>query len=334
MKIFVRCLLGMAAIALTLSPATAQESVEDFYNGRTIYIQIAYPPGGSYDSYARLAAGHMGKYIPGNPDIIIQNKSGGISTLRAFIETQPDDGSVMGIFPETIAIVQMTDPNAVWDVRDLTYIGSFAGVNVAFFLREDAPAKSLEDFKTTEINAGCHSPLSQSYINPAQLKNLLGYKINIICGYAGNSEFPPALLRGEIDLVTANWTGWKGRSEVRDGTFKVVLQSGLKRHKDLVDVPLMQEIVTDPTDKKVVEFWSAGSAIGRALVVKNTVPQDRIDALRAAFDKAMADPALLEEAARTNLEIDPTPGVEVQRTSNEILHTPPEIVALAIEATK
>ena len=169
---------------------------------------------------------------------------------------------------------------------------------------------------------------------PEMLKNLLGYQFKMVCGYNGNTAFPIALLQGEIDVVMSAWNGWSQRAEVKNGTFKPVIQAGLKRHKELSDVPLMQELVTDPMEKKVLEFWSAGSAIGRALVVRASVPAERIAALRDAFDKAMKDPALIEEANRTSLEIDPTPGVEVQRISNEILDTPKDIVELAIKAVE
>src|SRR5438270_6218521 len=95
-----------AIVLLACASAQAQDRVAAFYSGRTISITIAYPPGGSYDIYSRLAAAHMGKYIPGRPNFIVQNKPGGIGVLRSFYEAAPKDGSMIGIFPETIAIVQ------------------------------------------------------------------------------------------------------------------------------------------------------------------------------------------------------------------------------------
>jgi hypothetical protein len=103
---------------------------------RTIPIIIGYPPGGSYDIYARLAAAHMGKYISGHPGLIVQNKPGGIGVMRSFYETAPKDGSTIGIFPETIAIVQLTHPEiGKWSVQNLSYIGSLANVNAVFMVR-------------------------------------------------------------------------------------------------------------------------------------------------------------------------------------------------------
>ena len=326
------CVLTLMAAAGLPAQAQAEKS---FYEGKTIRLVTPYPPGGSYDRYSRIAAAHMGSHIPGNPTIIVQNKSGIAGTLRDFAGNLPDDGTVIGLFPETIGIDQLTTPaTSQWDVNKLAYLGSFASVNSAFILANRARAKSIEDFKTVPTTVGCNAPVSQSYTNPAMLKNFLGYQFKIICGYKGNTSFPIAMLQGEIDLVSGAWNGWSDRAEVKDGTFKVVIQAGLKRHPDLPDVPLIQDLVADAAGKKVVEFWCSGSAIGRALVVRKTVPQDRIDLLRAAFDKAMADPNLRKNAASTNLEIDPTPGPEVQRISQAILHTPSDIVKLAIKAVQ
>jgi tripartite-type tricarboxylate transporter receptor subunit TctC len=330
-----RCILAMVLMASTALTARAEDSVASFYKGKTISIVTPYPPDGSYDGYSRLAARSMGKYIPGHPTIVVQNKSGVAGTLRSFVTSAPEDGTAIGLFPETIAILQVSDAaRAPWDVRKLAYVGSFSNVNTAFLLRKGARAQTIDEFKTIETNVGCNSPVGQSFYFPRLLINLAHYKFKIICGYKGNAGMFVALQRGEIDLTSGNWTGWQNRSEVKDGSIRVVIQSGLRRHKELSSIPLMQELVTDPVHKKIIEFWSAGASIGRGLVVPKAVPQDRINALRLAFDKAMKDPELLATAAKTGLEIDPTPGSEVQRISLAILDTPRDIVELAIGAVK
>src|SRR3954470_5627855 len=130
--------VALSAMALLASAgAQAQDSVAAFYRGRTISLSIAYPPGGSYDIYSRLAAAHMSKYIPGRPNFVVQNKPGGIGVMRSFYEAAPKDGSMIGIFPETIAIVQLTQPEiGKWKVQALSYIGSFANVNAVFMVRK------------------------------------------------------------------------------------------------------------------------------------------------------------------------------------------------------
>jgi tripartite-type tricarboxylate transporter receptor subunit TctC len=328
--------LGLTVtLLLAAAGAQAQDSVAAFYRGRTISITIGYPPGGSYDSYSRLAAAHMGKYIPGHPGFIVQNRPGGIGAMRSFYETAPRDGATIGIFPETIGIVQLTQPDiGKWNVRELSYIGSFANVNAVFMVRKGAPATTIEELKTTPVNVGCNTPVGVSYINPAIMKTFGGLKLNIICGYPGTASLPIALARGEIDLVTGAWTGWKNRSEVVRGEIKPIIQSGLARHKDLPEVPLMQEAISDPTGKKVAEFMSAGSAIGRALIVPPKVPAERVAALRTAFESLVTDPEFLRQAAATGIEVDPKSGPETQAISDAILATPPEVVRSALAVSK
>src|SRR5262245_48782372 len=173
-----------ALALLACTSAQAQDPVAAFYSGRTISISIAYPPGGSYDIYSRLAAAHMSKYISGRPNFIVQNKPGGIGVLRSFYEAAPRDGSMIGIFPETIAIVQLTQPEiGKWKVQELNYIGSFANVNAVMMVRKGAPASTIEQLKTTSINVGCNTPIGVSYINPAIMKKYGGLALKIICGY-------------------------------------------------------------------------------------------------------------------------------------------------------
>jgi tripartite-type tricarboxylate transporter receptor subunit TctC len=326
----------IASVALDIPAAKAQDAVAAFYKGRTIDIVIGFPPGGSYDTFARLAADYMGKYIPGNPNLVVENKpTSGAAMIATFFETVPKDGSTISILPQTIASDQLMQPDlSKWDVRRLNYIGSFRSVNNAFMLRKGAAAQTVDELKSTSVNVGCNNHFGVTYIDPVILKNLGGLKFNIICGYPGTSNFPPALARGEIDLVSGDWATWKALSKTMPGELTAVIQDGLKRHKDLPDVPLMQELVSDPTSKEVIEFISAGSAIGRALVAPPGIPADRLAALRAAFDKMVKDPEFLATANKRGEEIDPTSGEDVQRVSNDILATPPAVVKIAIEATK
>jgi hypothetical protein len=145
-----------------------------------------------------------------------------------------------------------------------------------------------------------------------------------------------ALLKGEIDMVSSAWNQWKVEHphEIEDGTLIPVIQNGLSRHKDLPNLPLMQDLVQDPKLKKVFELVSAGAAIGRALMTPPGVPRERVDALRTAFDQAVKDPALIKDAAGKNLELDPTPGIAVQKISDSIVGAPPEIIQMAAEAMK
>ena len=325
-----------AGIVMTTAAANAQ-SVESFYKGREVTILIGHPPGGSYDLYAQLAAPYLRKYIPGNPTVVVQSMPGGAaSKAAAYLYAKgPKDGSMIALFPETIAYVQLMDPaQGRWDVTKMTYLGSFAPVNTAFMAINTSRIKSARDLATGKVNVGCSGRASQSFQYPAALKEVAKLPFNIICGYDGSSAYTLALIRGEVDLVSKAWNAWRAEDKdaIDNGTLVPILQGGIKRTPELPNVPLMQEITDDPTAKKVLEFISHGAAIGRALLAPQGVPADRLAALRQAFEKAVADPDFLAEAAKRRAYIEPVSGADVQTTSNAIIHTPKAIVAIAAKA--
>ena len=270
---------------------------EEFYKGKTITIVLGHPPGGSYDLYARLAADHLKRFIPGNPNIIVQHRpgGGGVAAVRWFHAQAPRDGTTMGLFAETIGHTQLLTPEqGQWKVEEMTYIGTFTPSNAAFVIRKNAPATTADGMRKTAVTVACTGVNSQSYQYPASLKELGGFKFIIVCGYPGSAEVMLAIHRAEADMFSGSWHVWRATQQagLKDGSLIPVIQGGLKRTQDLPNVPLMQELVSDPRKKKIIEFISAGSAIGRALIAPSGVPADRIAALRTAFDKLVLDPAV------------------------------------------
>jgi tripartite-type tricarboxylate transporter receptor subunit TctC len=168
------------------------------------------------------------------------------------------------------------------------------------------------------------------------LKELDGFQFDIVCGYKGSADSVLALERGEVDFVSSAWNSWRAThmGVIQAGDFLPLIQGGLKRNSELANVPLMQELVSDPQKKKIIEFASAGAAIGRALIAPPGVAADRLAVLRGAFDKMVADKAFLADADRRKLEIEATSGVEVQKIAADILNAPKDIVDRAMEAMK
>ncbi|MEN9709898.1 MAG: hypothetical protein RIQ68_2306 [Pseudomonadota bacterium] len=330
--------LILVACALASAPALAQ-SPEEFFKGKTIKVMVGHPPGGSYDFYARLAADMLRVHLPQAGAVIVENKPGGGGLLAtAYLYAQaPRDGTVMGVLPETIGNTQVLEPEVgKWKVEEMRYIGSFSSVNTAFVRRKDSPSKTPEDMKRQETIVGCTGTTAQSYQYPALLKVLGGYKYKMICGYPGANEYSIALERGEIDLVSSAWNSWRvtHKRQLDSGELVAVIQTGLKRNRELQNVPLMQELVDDPNAKRVIEFASAGAMIGRALLAPPGIPADRIEYLRATFDKMVADPAMIEMAAKRALELDPASGAVVQGYSDAIVKTPADVVEKAAVAFK
>jgi tripartite-type tricarboxylate transporter receptor subunit TctC len=331
MTALIRSVAACAAVALVAAQPAVAQSVENFYKSHELTILIGQPPGGSYDLYAQLAADHIGKFIPGKPTVIVQSMPGGAAAKAAtfFYGRAPRDGSMIALFPETIAYVQLMDPaQGRWDVTKMNYVGSFAPVNTTFMVHKGSKIASAQDLFKNKVNVGCSGRASQSFQYPATLKIFAKMPLNIICGYDGSSAYTLALLRGEVDVVSKSWNA--ARAEDKDnldnGTFIPIMQGGLKRTPELPNVPLMQELVDDAAAKQAIDFISAGAAIGRALLAPQNIPADRLAALRAAFDKIVVDPDFLADAAKRSIYIEPTPGAEVQKYSDAIVKTPKTIV--------
>jgi tripartite-type tricarboxylate transporter receptor subunit TctC len=328
--------LAMICGVAAISPASAQSPAE-FYKGKTITIVLGHPPGGSYDLYARLAADHMKRFIPGNPNIIVQHRpgGGGVAAVRWFHAQAARDGSAMGLFPETIGHTQLLTPEqGKWKVEEMTYIGSLTPSNAAFVIRKNAPTVKVDEMRKTTVTVACTGVNSQSYQYPASLRQLGGFKFNLVCGYPGSAEVMLAIHRAEADMFSGSWHVWRATQQqgLTDGSLIPVIQGGLKRTRDLANVPLMQELVSDERTKKILEFISAGSAIGRALIAPPGVPADRIAALRTAFDQLVQDEAFNADAAKRAADLEPAPGAVVQGYSDAIAKAPKDIIDAAAAA--
>jgi tripartite-type tricarboxylate transporter receptor subunit TctC len=324
---------AMIGGALSNTPAAAQ-SVASFYKGKTITFLVPYPPGGSYDAYARLIAPHMAKYIPGKPNVIIQNMGGGGGSKGSnyTYRSGAKDGTFLLLPPDAYATAQLLNPKRVkYDAAKFTSLGSIVPVNPVVMVREGSPAKSIEEIKTKQIAIACSGRGSQSFIMPAMMKYFLGFKWKLICGYKGSAPMTLALERGEVDAQSSAWISWRIRhaDRISEGALKPIVQVGLTREKELPNIPLMQELTNDPIQQKVLKFVSGGSAIGRSIVTPPGVPADRIAALRKAFDATVKDAAFLADAKKRRALVQPKPGAEVQKIVLAILGADKDIIKLA-----
>ena len=332
---------GVLAAALTTGlfcgAGVAQAStVEDIYKGQTVTIVIGHPPGGSYDLYAQLAAAHLGNFIPGNPNIIVEHMpgGGGRKGTAYFINKTAPDGLSLGIFPDTLGQTEVLDPKkANWKTADFRYIGRFAPANAAFVVRKDAPATTVEEMRNTEIVVACTGKGSRSGQQPTAVRNLAGLKFRVICGYSGSEPAMLATLRGETDMTSENWASLASdTANIDNGEIKVVFQAGLVRDPDLPNVPLMFELTDDPEAQKVLRFISSGAPIGRSIMVHPNTSEEVISALRDAFQAMLKDPAFIEDAAKRQAIIDPESGEYVEGLSKEMMSASPELIAAAMAA--
>jgi tripartite-type tricarboxylate transporter receptor subunit TctC len=321
-------------------PAMADErALADFYGKNKITIAVGFSPGGNYDLYARVIARHMGRAIPGGPDIIVQNMPGAGSRVlaNALYGRGPFDGTMIGVPNQGIPTDQALGEQGVqFDVAKFFWIGSpNQEVNVAWTWHT-SKLRTLDDARRIEGVMGSSGPGSPTYVYPRVMNMLLGTRFKVVSGYPGSNELDHAIEKGEVDGRGAvSWAALKVTNDwPRQGKVNLLVQIGLKKAPDLPDLPLLHELATTPEDRQVLEFLSLAPALGRPFFMPPRTPEDRVAAVRKAFDATMKDAAFLADAERSRLDVSPLAWREMEEIVNRTLNAPRSVVERAREAMK
>ncbi|MDB5544981.1 MAG: hypothetical protein JWO64_2130 [Hyphomicrobiales bacterium] len=326
------------ALLWTAAPAGAQDSVANFYRGKTIQMIVGSSAGGGYDLYARLAARYMGKYIPGSPNIVVSNMAGAASIVATqhIAIAAPKDGSVIGaIFPGALIEQLIGDKGKVkYDARKLTQIGSANNELYVCIVRADAGVKTFEEFLKGSILIGASAAGGSTRDFPLLLTSVFGANFKIVSGYPGSNEILLAIEKGEVQGTCG--VGWSTISVqraqwLRDGFIKIVAQEGMRSNPELdkQGVPLAYSFAKTPEQQQVMQVHYEPLTFGRPFIAAPDVPADRVEALQGAFMKAMNDPELRAEADRLKLDISPASGKEVAAIVEKIFALPPSAIEAA-----
>jgi tripartite-type tricarboxylate transporter receptor subunit TctC len=317
------------------SPALAQKSVEDFYKGKNIDLVIGYSPGGGYDLYARMVAQHMGKHIPGNPNIIARNMpgAGGVTAANHLYNIAPRDGLAIGMVQNSALFEPLFgNDKAIFDVAKFNWLGSPSKDVGVLILWNTVPVNSIDDERKRGLMLGVSGGLNAT---PAFYARVLAYvfdiNIKMIAGYLGQAEAFLALERGENEgYPSVFWSSLKVVKPdwIRDKKIKMIVHFGNKPHPELAGVPFAVDLLKDkPEARQLMEVASAPLAVGRPMLAPPDVPADRISALQAALAATMKDPAYLAECEKQNLECnDPTSGAELAKIIADTYNAPKAIV--------
>jgi tripartite-type tricarboxylate transporter receptor subunit TctC len=331
--ILLRAALVLAGLGLAGLSAQA-DPIADFYHGKTINLIIGTSTGNDYDFRARLLARHMARHIPGEPTIIPQNMPGvgGVKAANYLATIAPHDGTALHMIMSNMMSSEAVGAQGVqFDTRKFFWIGNTTSTPNVMVSWHTSGITSIEQVKSKQLIVG--APGGTAGVLYATVMNaLLGTKLKIVTGYPGGNEVNLALERGEIDGRASNsWASWKSTHPdwVRDKKIIVLVQVGLKRAPDLPDVPLLLELAGNDTDRQVLTFLSADTAISRSLVAAPDTPPERVAALRHAFDATVKDSEFLAEAEKSQMEMEPMSGEEAQKIADSIVNTPPPVVARA-----
>jgi tripartite-type tricarboxylate transporter receptor subunit TctC len=331
------CALAFAAACLAANAAQAQDAVEAFYRGKVVTIVVGSAVGGGFDTYARLVGRHLGRFIPGNPTVIVQNIPGaGSNKAASYVALQaPKDGTVIGAV-QAIAITQplISDQQVPHDPSKLVMIGS-ANRSVYFcVVRSDAPVKSFQETFDKEAIIGTSSEGASLRDYPMMLINVLGVKLRLIGGYAGSREIMIAMERNEVQgMCGMDWSSFltQQRDWIGSGFARLLAQEDLRGHPEMnkAGVPLTISFAKTEEDRQVMEMIYSQNLFGRPYLVPPGVLPDRVAALRRAFATMLQDNALLAEAEKSGLDIGPMDGEELQALVAKLYALPPKIIARA-----
>jgi tripartite-type tricarboxylate transporter receptor subunit TctC len=321
--------LASLALAATLAPPqqASAEPVADFYRGKTVNLLIGVNVGGSYDRDARLVAHYLGAHLPGNPTIVPQNMigGGGIVMANHMQAIAPKDGTTIGMIPNTLVVNQLAGMAAVrYDMGKLEWIGSIMpAAHSAMVAWHTSGVESIADARSRQITAGASPKGSFVYAMPALLNAFLGTRFKIVAGYQGIATIYLAMERGEVDSLGITWGEFKVEKLdlVRDGKVRILVQSAPKA-ADLPDVPTVDELAKDESDRGPMDFLLAGNALGRPLAAPPGTPPERVAALREAFDETMKDERFLRDVEASRTEFGPIRGEALARSVAQILATP------------
>ena len=327
-------LTAIFGVALT-TQAHAQDST-NFYRGKTISIICGFAAGGGYDAYARLVSRHMGRHVPGAPQMIVQNMTGAGSVRAAnhVYANAPKDGTVIAAVNQNMPMYQLLGGSAAqFDASKFNWLGSIVSSNGILTTWHTSPTKTLKDAFTRETIMGGSGTNSDSHIFPTLLNNLLGTRFKVINGYSGgSSDINLALERGEVEGRGGNsWASLISNNPdwIKGNKLNYVIQFGLVPEPAIPGVPLLQDVVSSPEDKEIAFLIGLPITIGYAYWLAPGVPGDRMAALRAAWDQMLKDAAFIQEAQKAGLLVKAQSAEELERVVARAASLPPQTLARA-----
>jgi tripartite-type tricarboxylate transporter receptor subunit TctC len=319
-------------IFLSLASLSHLSAQTHFYEGKTIKIVVGLPAGDAYDLYVRMLAAYMGKYIPGNPNIMVQNMPGASSMITAnyvYGVGKPDGLTLGSILPSLYFDQLLRRKEVKFDWRRFGWLGSFERSNNLLYMRSDTPFKTIHDVtKTTEPpKCGSTGTGSPSYYLVKLLNDAIGAKFTVVTGYQGGQEIDLAVEKNEVQCRAFTVTTFFAREPFhtwrKKNFVRVLVQTGKQRDSRLADVPTVQELLQEykspETTRRVAMLALASGEFGRPIIATPGIPPDRIKILRDAFAKTLKDSDLLAEAQKRRLEIDPTAGQDLEALASEVL---------------
>jgi tripartite-type tricarboxylate transporter receptor subunit TctC len=328
----------LSALLFGSAQAGLADEIADFYKGKQISIVVGHQVGTGFDTYARLLAPHLGRHIPGNPSIVVQNMVGasGLTAVNWLANVAPKDGTVMATFVQTVAFEPVFgNDKAQYDPAKLSWIGNMEESVGTCGVTRASGITSLDDLMTKEAvfgGTGATGPLGTF---AQAIKGLTGAKIKVVYGYRGSADVKLAMNRGEVQgicglplsTIKPLWG-----DEYKSGEFRPIVQLSGRPHPELKGIPTIDSYAKTEEDRQVFGLIFGAQALGRVYVSPPGQPASRTKALRDALMAAMKDEKFLADAAKAQVDIEPMSGEQVAAFIAQLSAVSPAVVARAKQA--
>jgi len=328
--------LSLGALAAFLAGPAAAEDVD--FSGQTITLVVGFGAGGGYDALGRLAADHLGRFLPGNPTVVVENMPGG-GGRRALVyiaRVAPKDGTVITIPPSNFAVdALLEDTAAVVDPRDFGMIGRLAEARQLRITWETSPTKTLADARERETTMASEGPTSNTSTVLRVMNAYFGTRFRLIEGFSGTAEMALAMERGEVEgtlvspQVAAMHADWFEEKKVN-----VLWQEAADRGTAFPDYPALVEFARNDQERALLNLVVSQGQVGKSLAAPPGVPDDVLAALRAGYEAMMKDPDFLADAQKRKLDLLPASAGELAAVITATLDSDPKAIAQLVEVVE
>jgi tripartite-type tricarboxylate transporter receptor subunit TctC len=329
----IRRLIVSIIFVLAVHASFASADTHDFYKGKTIRIVVGFTAGGAFDVYSRTIARYMSQHIPGNPTIIVENMAGAGSLVAAnhIYKAANPDGLSIGNFIGGLFVGQVLGrPGIEFDALKFEYLGSPMRENTVCVTTKASGVTSIETWRNAKVpvKLGATAPGASTHDSAAVLRAALDLPTQIVSGYKGAPEIRLAMQSGELDGTCTSWESIRvtSRTEIQSGDAVVVLQITPSVHPELPNVPLAIKFAQTDRSRQLIQTGIHDvSLIVRPYVVTPGTPKTRVQLLRKAFMNTLQDPRFLADARKSNLDLEPLLGEDLEKTVSKLFKVSPTV---------
>jgi tripartite-type tricarboxylate transporter receptor subunit TctC len=308
---------------------------DKYYQGKIINFIVGAAPGGGFDTYTRLIGRHFGKHIPGNPTVVIQNMTGAGTLIAAnhiYSRAKPD-GLTIGVWVGSLTLQKYLGAQGItFDPLKFEWIGVPVKQTFVCAFTKASGITSIDIWFSAKrpVKLGGQAPGTRLDDIPMILKVSLGVPVQLIQGYKGTAEIVLAADSGEVDGICTSWQGIKAswKRQVDTGEAVIVLQTNPKPISELPNVPLAISLAKTDEAKKLIEVGIHDvNAVTLAYSTPPGTPEQLVQILRNAFQATLKDPQFITDAKKSDLDIDPMTGQELEKTIAGFAHLSPGVAA-------